>query len=51
MSRSLFKMENAFVTLGKAFADTTARRTFYNEFWNNFWSPNAGTGVTGTLTH
>ena len=51
VSRSLSKMKSFFVTLDKVFADATVRKTFYNKFWNNFWSPNAGTGITATLTH
>ena len=49
VSRSLSKMKSVFVTLDKGF--TGARKTHYNKFWNNFWSPNAGVGLTNTLTH
>ena len=51
MSRSLSKMKCVFVTLDESFGAGTTRKTFFNKFWNSFWSPNAGTGVTGTLTH
>jgi hypothetical protein len=51
VSRSLTKMKSVFASLDKSFADTNARKTFYNKCWNNFWSPNAGTGLTTTLTH
>ena len=49
MSRSLSKMKSVFVTLDKAFTPT--RKNHYNKVWDNFWSPNAGVGLTGTLTH
>ena len=49
VSRSLSKMKSVFVSLDKAF--TGDRLRFYNKFWNNFWSPNAGVGQTGYLTH
>ena len=39
------------MTLDKSFGSTDAGTLFYNKFWNNFWSPNAGTGLTETLTH
>ena len=42
-------MKSVFVTLDKGFAGT--RVTHYNKGWNNFWSPNAGAGLTHTLTH
>ena len=48
VSRSLSKMKSVFVTLDKAF--TSTRATYYNKSWNNFWSPNAGVGLTTTLT-
>ena len=49
VSRSLSKMKSVFVSLDKAF--TGDRLKFYNTCWNNFWSPNAGVGQTGYLTH
>jgi hypothetical protein len=51
VSRSLSKMKSVFVTLDKNFGDTDVRSIFCNKSWNNFWSPNAGTGMTGVLTH
>ena len=44
-------MKSVFVTLDKTFAAGNGRTLFYNKFWNNFWSPNAGVGLTTTLTH
>ena len=48
VSRSLSKMKSVFVSLDKSF--TGDRRKFY-KFRNNFWSPIAGVGQTGYLTH
>ena len=49
VSRSLSKMKSVFVSLDKGFTGTRAQ--WFNKFWNNFWSPNAGAGLTGVLTH
>lgn len=49
ISRSLSKMKSIFVTLDKAFS--AARANHWMKPFNNFWSPNAGTGITNTLTH
>jgi hypothetical protein len=51
VSRSLSKMKSVFVTLDKNFGTNDVRSIFCNKSWNNFWSPNAGTGMTGVLTH